>query len=110
MRHGDYFALEPYKGDRLADLLTFLQLLLPLSGESHLDRFTIKPTRGSPGSDAGPAKLIEEWTGGILKHIMILLVDATERAIEENLPCLDAQLLERTWADIQTAGIDKLDA
>jgi hypothetical protein len=56
---------------------------------------------GSPG----PAALIEEWTGGILRDIMILIRDGCRRAIEANRPCLEQPILEATWKDIQTQQV-----
>jgi hypothetical protein len=49
----------------------------------------------------GPAKFVELTTGGILRDIMILIRDASRRAIEKDLPCLTPDLLEKTWKDIQ---------
>lgn len=49
----------------------------------------------------GPVRLIQEWTGGILRDIMILIRDASQRAIEDDLPCLSPKLLEETWKGIQ---------
>jgi hypothetical protein len=50
----------------------------------------------------GIARLIEQWTGGILRDIMILILDASARAIQQGLPSLSASLLEETWRRIQT--------
>ena len=49
----------------------------------------------------GPARFIELATGGILRDIMILIRDASRRAIERDLPCLTPDLLENTWRDVQ---------
>jgi hypothetical protein len=46
--------------------------------------------------------LIEKYTGGILRDIMILILDASIRAIEQDLPNLSPGLLATTWQDIQT--------
>lgn len=53
----------------------------------------------------GPAKLIQEWTGGILRDIMILIRDASQQAIENDLPCLSPKLLEEAWKGIQEARV-----
>jgi hypothetical protein len=50
----------------------------------------------------GPVCLIEKWTGSILRDIMILILDASSRAIQNGLPHLPLDLLATTWQDIQT--------
>ena len=97
-RWNDYFELPQYRGERLSDLLSFIETLLPFSQESNLALQEVK--LGSKMID-GPAKLIQEWTGGILRDIMILIRDASKRAIENDLPCLSPELLGKTWKDIQ---------
>ncbi len=99
-RWNDYFELRHYTGERLRALLVFLDLLLPFSQPSHLAAVTL-PSADNLASD-GPARLIERWTGGILRDIMILIVDASQRAIEQGLPCLTVPLLHTTWQAIQT--------
>ncbi len=55
--------------------------------------------------------MIERWTGGILRDIMILIVDASTRAIERDLPALSPSLLKESWANIQTRQVtDFLDS
>ena len=78
-RWNDFFQLRQYTGTRLDDLLATLELFLPFSQDSHLAARTVE---GSPG----PAALIEQWTGGILRDIMILIRDACRRAIEKRRP------------------------
>jgi energy-coupling factor transporter ATP-binding protein EcfA2 len=97
-RWNDYFELPQYLGERLSDLLTFIEILLPFTQESNLALRQVKS--GSHMID-GPAKLIQEWTGGILRDIMILIRDASQQAIESDLPCLSPKLLEKTWKGIQ---------
>ena len=46
--------------------------------------------------------MIEQCTGGILRDIMILIVGASIRAIEQNLPNLSPSLLAETWQYLQT--------
>jgi hypothetical protein len=106
-RWNDQLNLRPYTGDRLVSLLTFVQLLLPLSGDSYLDKVSVPPTVGQVGTQVGPAKLIEGWTDGTMKHIMALLYGATARAIETNMPALTPELLTRTWLDLRKEEIDK---
>lgn len=102
-RWNDVFQLQQYTGTRLDDLLSTLELFLPFSQDSHLDKRTID---GKPGL----ADLIEQWTGGILRDIMILIRDGCRRAIEESRPHLEQPILEAAWKDIQTKQvIDFLD-
>ncbi len=97
-RWNDMFQLTQYTGARLDGLLATIELFLPFSQDSHL---TMRSVEGSPG----PAMLIEQWTGGILRDIMILIRDACRRAIEQSRPCLEAAILETTWKDIQTKQV-----
>lgn len=97
-RWNDFFQLKQYTGARLDALLTTIELFLPFSQDSHLSSRSVN---GGPG----PAVLIEQWTGGILRDIMILVRDACRRAIEGNHASLQQELLERTWKDIQTKQV-----
>jgi len=97
-RWNDYFELPQYRGERLSELLTFLETLLPFTQESN---FNLLEVRSGAHMINGPAKLIEEWTGGILRDIMILIRDASRQAIEKELPCLSSEFLEQTWKGIQ---------
>ena len=49
--------------------------------------------------------LIEQWTAGILRDIMILIRDACRRAIEQSRPCLELPILEAAWKEIQTKQV-----
>jgi AAA domain len=97
-RWNDYYELPQYLGERLSDLLVFVETLLPFSEESYL---ALRDVRAGTRTIDGPAKLIQQWTGGILRDIMILIRDASQRAIEQDLPCLSPKLLEETWKGIQ---------
>src|SRR6266581_3297678 len=97
-RWNDYFELPQYMGERLSDLLSFIETLLPFSQESNL---ALQEVKSGTNMIDGPAKLIQEWTGGILRDIMILIRDASQQAIENDLPCLSPKLLEETWKGIQ---------
>jgi hypothetical protein len=113
-RWNDYFRLEPYVGERLCQLLSFLGLLLPFSEDSYLEQRTLSGikegvrTKGSSTSTptVGPAAVIERCTKGILKDIMILLVSASQRAIQANKPCLNVELLQKTWEDIRERDVE----
>jgi len=97
-RWNDVFQLTQYTGSKLDGLLATMELFLPFSQDSSLSR---RECAGKPG----PATLIEQWTGGILRDIMILIRDACRRAIEESRPCLEQPLLEAAWKDIQTKRV-----
>jgi len=97
-RWNDFFELKQYTGTRLQDLLATIELFLPFSQNSPLTTWQIE---GKPG----PAALIEQWTGGILRDIMILIRDACRRAIEGNHDFLQQEILEATWKDIQTKQV-----
>jgi hypothetical protein len=102
-RWNDYFNLGQYTGDRLRQLLAFLELLLPFPEPSGLAVYRMGSAK-APTSD-GLARLIEQWTGGILRDIMILVVDASTRAIQQRLPKLTPALLETVWRAIQTRQV-----
>lgn len=97
-RWNDFFELRQYTGRRLDDLLAVVEIFLPFSQASHL---TARVIEGKPG----PAALIEQWTGGILRDIMILIRDACRRAIERNDAKLHQETLAATWQAIQTRQV-----
>lgn len=102
-RWNDYFELHQYTGERLRQLLAYLELLLPFPEPSSLAVYSIGTDKRH--RTAGPAQLIEQWTGGILRDIMILVMDASTRAIQQRLPRLTPLLLEAAWKDIQTRQV-----
>lgn len=87
-RWNDYHALKPYKGERLGQLLAFIDLVLPFPETSQL---ITKPIM----------TLIERWTGGILRDIMAVMVDASKLAIQQNLPRVSVEVLQAAWASLQ---------
>lgn len=87
-RWNDYHALKPYKGERLGQLLAFIDLVLPFPETSQL---IAKPIM----------TLIERWTGGILRDIMAVMVDASKLAIQQNLPRVSVEVLQAAWASLQ---------
>jgi len=99
-RWNDYFELRQYTGERLQQLLAYLELLLPFPEPSLLALYTLN--NNTRHKTDGPARLIERWTGGVLRDVMMLVMDASRRAIQQHLPCLTPTLLEETWHDIQT--------
>lgn len=99
----DYVTLPTYTGERLRDLLAFINTLLPFTQESGL--FLANLNAGTEVID-DPVKLIEKWTGGILRDVVILLVHASRRAIEDDRSSLSPQLLEEAWKEIQTERVE----
>lgn len=104
-RWNDFFELRQYTGQRLSQLLAFLELLLPFTSDSLLASYTIKPDPKSNEEVAGPAQLIEQWTGGILRDVMVLILDASAQAIRRGLPHLSPSLLQESWRRIQTQQV-----
>jgi hypothetical protein len=101
-RWNDYFELRQYTGGRLRQLLAYMELLLPFPADSALADQQKRTDAEKNEVKDGIARLIEQWTGGILRDIMILILDASARAIQQGLPSLSASLLEETWRRIQT--------
>jgi hypothetical protein len=99
-RWNDFFELKPYTGRRLSQLLAFIGLVLPFPKDSSLAFHEIKEEHQTVTE--GPATVIEQCTHGILRDIMILIAEATRRAIEKDEPCLNADLLKETWKSIRT--------
>jgi len=101
-RWNDYFELQQYTGRRLSQLLAFIELLLPFPQASALASTELQTGPKRRDRTDGLARLIERWTGGVLRDIMILILDASARAIKQGLPNLSPDLLRTTWQDIQT--------
>jgi hypothetical protein len=103
-RWNDYFELAQLTGARLEAFLSLLDLLVPFEEDSRLG------VRHFPGEDgqpaiAGPAHYIEQWTDGILREIMVLLLDACRKALDAREPHLTVELLHRAWDDIKRAKV-----
>ncbi|MCL4488381.1 MAG: TniB family NTP-binding protein [Chloroflexi bacterium] len=103
-RWNDYFELTQFTGARLDAFLTLLDLLLPFEEDSRLGLREIVDAQGHPIA-AGPAHYIEEWTDGILREIMVLLLDACLKALATGRACLSVELLEQAWRDIKRAKV-----
>lgn len=104
-RWNDYFELKQYTGERLDQLLSFIELLLPFTKPSYLANRELLPEKGRGAVVDGPAKFIEQYTQGILRDIMILVTDASMRAIEKELPNLTVELLSESWRNIQNKQV-----
>jgi hypothetical protein len=104
-RWNDHVDLERYTGKRLQQLLASLDLLLPFPQSSSLAWYTRRSGKQKDHGGDGIANRIEQWTGGILREIMLLILDASTRAIEQELPCLTPTVLEQSWKSIRTKAI-----
>ena len=103
-RWNDRFDLERYSGLRLDALLSFIELLLPFTHPSYLADRTLAGQEGG-GSAPGPAAFIENNTDGTLRDIMMLIADASIRALDRGEACLSMDLLKEVWQDIQSQRV-----
>ena len=104
-RWNDYFELTQFTGSRLDAFLTMLDLLLPFPQDSRLGLREIKHGESSSTTVAGPAHYIEQWTDGILREIMVLVMDASLKVINSGQSCLTVELLSQAWRDIKRAKV-----
>lgn len=103
-RWNDYFELTQLTGPRLDAFLSLLDLLLPFEQDAHLGLREI-PAQGDRAAQAGPAHYIEQWTDGILREIMVLVMDASFKAIATRQPGLTLEHLRHAWRDIKRAKV-----
>ena len=103
-RWNDYFELTQLTGTRLEAFLTLLDLLLPFDEDSQLGLRQIADESGNSAA-AGPAHYIEQWTDGILREIMALVMDACLKALETQQPCLSVNILNQAWHDIKRTKV-----
>lgn len=103
-RWNDYFELTQFTGPRLDALLTLLDLLLPFAEDSRLGLREITDEHGQKVA-AGPAHYVEQWTDGILREIMVLVLEASLKAIATGQPCLSLELLHQAWQDIKRSKV-----
>lgn len=104
-RWNDFFYLEPYRGIRLKQLLAYIELLLPFPNSSNLPLLVENDQKSSRKKINNSCNLIEGLTQGILRDIMMLIHDACEKAILNDLPNISEELLRTTWDDIQKKPI-----
>jgi Cdc6-like AAA superfamily ATPase len=108
-RFNDYVCFEPYKGKRLLQLLSVLEILLPFTTPSYLAARELEQTEGRKNRTVpGPAAFIERKTKGSFRYIMSLIRDAAELAIKRDYSNITYELLEETWASIQTSDPDEI--
>ena len=98
-RWNDYFELTPFSGQRLDAFLILLDCLLPFPQDSQLGLREIR--QADKSVIAGPAHYIEQWTDGVLREIMVLVMDASLKAIRSGSPSLTLDILQRAWRDIK---------
>jgi hypothetical protein len=103
-RWNDYFELTQFTGPRLDAFLTMLDLLLPFEQDGHLGLREITDQACKKPMD-GPAHYIEQWTDGILREVMVLLMDACFKAITSGQPRLTLDILNQAWRDIKRAKV-----
>jgi len=106
-RWNDYFRLELYKEMRLRQLLVYINLLLPFTGDSFVTSEQRDSKKSSYFIEDGLVKSIEKWTRGKLRDVMILVVEASKQAIQERRSCLDDKFLEKTWKSIQSWPLEE---
>jgi len=103
-RWNDYFELTQFTGARLDAFLTLLDLLLPFEQDGHLGLREVKDEQNQKAI-AGPAHYIEQWTDGILREVMVLIMDACFKAISAGQSCLTLETLNHAWKDIKRAKV-----
>jgi len=99
-RWNDYFELTQFTGARLDAFLSLLDLLLPFEQDAHLGLREVTDAQGQPVA-AGPAHYIEQWTDGILREIMVLVMDACLKTLRSKQAGLTLDILNRAWHDIK---------
>jgi hypothetical protein len=103
-RWNDYFELIQFTGPRLDAFLSLLDLLLPFEQDAHLGMRKISDAQGQSVAD-GPAHYIEQWTDGILREIMVLVMDACLKALHSRQPGLTMDMLSKAWRDIKRTKV-----
>jgi hypothetical protein len=103
-RWNDYFELTQFSGARLDVFLTMLDLLLPFEQDGHLGLREVLDEQNKK-STAGPAHYIEQWTDGILREIIVLILDACFKAIATGQSRLTLETLNQAWGDIKRAKV-----
>lgn len=104
-RWNDYFELPQYTGEALRQLLAFVDLLLPFPRSSGLDLYELPAEKPGQVTLDGPARLIEQYTSGVLRDIMILVADASLRAIDRGEAYLSPVMLATSWRDLQARQV-----
>jgi len=95
-RWNDFFELRPYRGERLEQLLSFVDLILPFSQPSFL---TLRA-----------ATQIERLTQGVLRDIIVLLWEACTRVIKGGQAIITPDVLNDAWASVVTRTVWNIDS
>ena len=101
-RWNDSFTLSQYTGNKLIQLLTHIEMMLPFPKPSFL---WVNEFKIDGQISVGPAKLIEDWTAGILRDIMALIMDACKSSIEKNQSNISIHQLTLSWKNLQEKQI-----
>ncbi len=101
-RWNDHFELAQFTGPRLDAFLTLLELLLPFTQDGQLG---CREIEDGSGATAGPAHYIEQWTDGITREMMMLILDACDKALTSGAPGLTLEILQQSWGDIKRAKV-----
>jgi hypothetical protein len=103
-RWNDLFELTQFTGPRLDAFLTLLELLLPFEQDARLGLRELRDD-ATQRVVAGPAHYIEQWTDGIVREIMVLVMDACAKALATEQPGLTVEILHQAWQDIKRAKV-----
>lgn len=103
-RWNDYFELTQFTGPRLDAFLTMLDLLLPFEQDGYLGLREVLDEQ-TKKTAAGPAHYIEQWTDGILREMIVLIMDACFKAITSGQSRLTLDILNQAWKDIKRAKV-----
>ena len=101
-RWNDYFELTQFTGPRLDAFLSLLELLLPFREDGQLG---CREIHHGQTVVAGPASYIEQWTDGIVREVMALVIDACDKALSVQAPCLTLEILHQAWRDVKRAKV-----
>ncbi len=101
-RWNDCFELTQFTGSRLEAFLGLLELLLPFAQDARLG---CREIPGEHGMTAGPAHYIEQWTDGIVREMMVLIMDACDKALIAQAPGLTVEILRQSWQDVKRAKV-----
>ncbi len=107
-RFPDYYSIEAYKGERLLELLSLVDLILPFPKRSYIGSKTLKVMKNGKNVEIeGVSQFIEEKTKGSLRLIMKLIKKAAMIGIEKEKQCLTPDDFKEAWKTIQWSDPDK---
>ena len=107
-RFHDYYSIKEYKGDRLIELLSLIDLILPFPKRSFIGSKTLKVMENGQITERdGVAMFIEKETKGSLCLIMKLIKKAALSGIESGKQFLTPEDFKTAWKTIQWSDPDK---